>query len=189
MPRAMAIFRRRSIGTPSWISRPPRSSERDLTVERAHEGDSIREAAADERGERAGSECARLVGEKGALRDLRPRRQPDAWEIAVGPERDRCDDSPSRRHQPRLRAAPEHGDGHLRQHTDPERVRERPIDNRAADCRQAIDPLFDGASVQETRLRPSNERSSARISAASAGEAPSTSTDCTANMDVSRARA
>ena len=61
----MAIFRRSRSGAAGAGSLGPAGPECDLTVERAHEGHSIRETAADERGTKRG-----LVGEKGALRDL-----------------------------------------------------------------------------------------------------------------------
>src|SRR5207253_9995940 len=103
----------------------------DLTVERPHECDPIREAAADECSERASRQRPGLVGEKGALRDLSARREPDSREVVPGPEWTRRDDPSACRHEPGLRAAPEDGDRQLRQDSDAEGVREGAVDDRA----------------------------------------------------------
>ena len=62
--------------------------ERDLTVERADEGDASGEPAADERRQRPRRQTAVAAAEKRAELELGARRQPDPRQVPMGPTRD-----------------------------------------------------------------------------------------------------
>src|SRR5207244_4376835 len=118
-------------------------TECDLSIECSDKRDPVRKAAADERGERARSERARRIGQEGTRLQLGGRWQPDAGQLWPASAFGRLDDAPSCRDEPRLAPASEHGDGHLWDDADPDRVREGAVDDRTANSGERISALLD----------------------------------------------
>src|SRR5436190_23432253 len=121
---------------------PASQAEGDLAVERAHEGDAAGKAAADKRRQRARRETAVFPTHEGAELDVGGGREPDARQLAVRTPRDRRDHPAAGRDDERVAAAPEHGDGQLRDDADAERVREAAVDGRGANGWQRLDALL-----------------------------------------------
>ena len=158
MPRAIAIFSRGRRVRPAGSRDHPRSPSvicpSSARTKATRLGKPLPTNAASERAASAPGWSARKAPLVSSVRDgnqiLGRSDRPRAL--------DRADHSAARGDEPRVRAAPKHRDGKLRDDVDPERVRERPVDDRTANGREAVDTPADRVPVERDEASPVERR-------------------------------
>ena len=190
MPRAIAIFSRRSTGAPSRISRPPRRPSvicpSSARTKATRLGKPLPTNAASERAASAPGSSAR----KRTLRELRARRQPDARQVRSSARARSCRSpgraprratSPRRAEAPRREAPGRRGSGAC-----------AGTPGRRPRCERPRRPstVWPTASSVERDEAPAVERAKLGTDlGCERRRRPSTSIGRTANIDVSRATA